>query len=476
MLAGTRSFHRAASPIPLLFFLVALPDEAFGREGRLLWEDRVDRGGTDSGGVVAARDGLVVAVGPSETRRGSADWAIAVRTYDGASGSMAWQDSIYSGRFQDGPGVVAIGAHIAVVGADPGIIRAYDLAAGTLLWEDHFAATKIGSVQALVIHDHELVATGYGGVGCFDADDFAGCDMTTRAYDVRTGKLLWKDLFNGFGGMDLGSSVAATEDVVVVTGNARPGGFDRSDGSAYVVRAYNADSGALAWQDIGPMLPTFPFGSQVAAGDGKVFVVGKDNRGDGLVRAYQPRTGAMLWTQAFSLAPAGLEGIPDIAFQVATQGARVVVAGYGSRVPVPPAGDVQNERDWVVNTYDARSGTLLWSDVHDVGRFPDEAVGGIAIQGGQAFAYGLVTRAPFVSAARDLLLRAYDLDSGRVLWQDEVDKGGFEIPWGTWFSGLAVDKGRMTILGSTRFSLPDRSLTSDWIVRTYSTSSPRNEH
>jgi len=207
-----------------------------------------------------------------------------------------------------------------------------------------------------------------------------------------------------------------------------------------------------------------------------VFVVGQDNNGDWLVRAYHPRTGAVLWTQTFHLAQAGLARIPDVAFQVATEGEHVVVAGYGSHVPVPPRRSVLNERDWVVNTYDARAGTLLWSDVLDVAHFPDEAVGGVAIHGGQAFAYGLVTRAPFVSAARDLLVRAYDLKSGQLLWQDQVDKGGFEIPWGTWFRGLAVDDGRLTILGSTLFSLPDHSLTSDWIVRTYDTSRTRDDH
>jgi hypothetical protein len=126
------------------------------------------------------------------------------------------------------------------------------------------------------------------------------------------------------------------------------------------------------------------------------------------------------------------------------------------------------ERDWVVNTYNAKTGDLLWSDVLDLAGALDEAVGGVAIFGRQVYVLGVVTRAPASAlASQDMLVRAYDSKTGRLLWQDEVDKGGSEFPWGTWFKGIAAESGRLTIVGTSVFRLPDRSLSADWIVRTY---------
>jgi len=152
-----------------------------------------------------------------------------------------------------------------------------------------------------------------------------------------------------------------------------------------------------------------------------------------------------------------LPGIFDYAWQIATDGHLVVVAGYGTRP--------WSRRDWVVNAYDAGDGILLWSDILDSAGGFDEAVGGVAFQGGQVFVHGVVDSG---SANLDLLIRAYEASSGRVLWQDHVDKdGGLEFPPGLWQVGLAADRSRVAIVGST-FG-PDGW---DWVVRTYDASKP----
>jgi hypothetical protein len=193
-----------------------------------------------------------------------------------------------------------------------------------------------------------------------------------------------------------------------------------------------------------------------------VFVVGRNDNADWLVRAYHPRTGTLLWEQTYHLADAALPDVFDAAFQVATDGRRLVVAGYGSHGP-----DVvsRESRDWVVNTYDAKTGELLWSDVLDLAGRLDEAVGGVTFHRGQIFAYGVVTG---VAGGSDLLIRAYDPRSGQVLWQDQVNKSEFdEWPAGIWLKSLAADYGRVTIVGASVIRHSDGRRNYDWIVRTY---------
>jgi outer membrane protein assembly factor BamB len=103
--------------------------------------------------------------------------------------------------------------------------------------------------------------------------------------------------------------------------------------------------------------------------------------------------------------------------------------------------------DWFVRAHDAGTGGTLWEDRLDGGGLRDEARA-VAVDGGRAFAAGVVRT---VATRNDFLVRAYDLDSGILLWERRVDRGG----WNDDASAIVAQDGRVFVagsLGSSRFS------------------------
>jgi glucose dehydrogenase len=448
----------------LAALLAAASQHAEARPGDLLWEDRFDPERVrDWPAGVAAGGGKVVVVaesGPWE------NLDILVRAYDGRTGAVAWEDRVDPAGGWDTPlSVVAGDAAVYVAGnvEDPlgtvaWLVRAYDLRSGALLWEDVHLDGSFASAETIALAGRQLVATGFGGTGCFP-----DCTWITRSYDARSGELLWDDRFDvpwddGAPSWDQGVGVAVTHGVVVTGGSGT--NLD-TELSSFLVRAFDGGSGELLWQDRhdgpGAFLNAV---HQLAASGGRVFAVGELDH-DWLVRAYRPRSGKLLWERTFALTEE--PAVFDVAWQVATDGKHVVVAGYGSHA------DSFVARDWVVNAYDAKSGRTLWSDVEDNGGV-DEAVGGVAIHDGQAFVSGAVVNA---SGGLDVQIRAYDVRSGRVRWEDQVAVASF--PPGIWYRGLAVQRDRVTIVGWAQMaddpSIPADGL--DTIVRTYDASNAR---
>ena len=135
----------------------------------------------------------------------------------------------------------------------------------------------------------------------------------------------------------------------------------------------------------------------------------------------------------------------------------VAVGGYGSTSPF------RSSRDWVVNTYDERSGRLLWSDHLGDPKFIDEGNGGMVVAGGRAIAFG-ITSDP--SGTVQWMVRSYDARRGQVLWQDRVVQGNLKSgPFGI-VIGLAASGGRVTAVGA--IDVPYANFTGfEWIVRTY---------
>ena len=94
-------------------------------------------------------------------------------------------------------------------------VRAYEAHSGLLLWEDHF--DRAGG------HDTDFgIAAGEGlVVAAGRTMDAAGnLDWTVRAYEPRTGTLLWEDHFDRAGGLEEAVAVAIAGGQVIVAGQS----------------------------------------------------------------------------------------------------------------------------------------------------------------------------------------------------------------------------------------------------------------
>jgi hypothetical protein len=117
---------------------------------------------------------------------------------------------------------------------------------------------------------------------------------------------------------------------------------------------------------------------------------------------------ALIWDSRVH--PSGKEGA---AKAVATDGARVYEAGWVDETGVGT--------NWMVRAQDAFFASQRWLDVADpAGR--DDAALAIAASGGKVFAVGAVTTAD----STDWMVRAYQGESGTILWQDQMDADGGE--------------------------------------------------
>jgi glucose dehydrogenase len=381
---------------------------AWAAAGDLLWVDRVDRSaGTGfDGGHAAAADGTrFFAAGQSTGVAGDTD--LIVRAYDQETGTLVWQD-VY----------------------DPagGFDFAYELAAGA------------GRVFA-------------GG----SSVTAAGRTFLVRAYDARTGALLWQDEVLGSGA----ANSVATDGARVFAG----GRLSRAPGdSDFLLRAYEARTGTVLWQD---QIDEGPAGrvGQLAVRGGRVYAAGFvgscneffDNGGDCdfLVRAYAARTGTLLWSDRHDL------GTYGIGRAVTVAGRLVVAVGYG--------GEFENS-DFIVRAYDAETGTLAWQDRVDKAGKIDKAFS-VTGGGGRVFAAGTGGDCRlFVEPGGDCdgLVRAYDAESGALLWEDRVDKGRDDLLGanvGVLSGGIALQGGRLYVTGGGGDCRWDAASNCDVLVR-----------
>ena len=152
--------------------------------------------------------------------------------------------------------------------------------------------------------------------------------------------------------------------------------------------------------------------------------------------------------------------------QLAVAEGTVLAAGYGSTEPFEDETFAHQYRDWVVRAYDAATGRLLWSDHSGSPSGADEANGGALIVGGHAYALGYTTDPQGV---QHTLLRAYELRSGRIDWQDEVSAPG--NPFGVTVT-LSAAGGKLTAASFVQGTRPSGStypdsLGRDVLIRTY---------
>ncbi|HEX2439753.1 MAG TPA: PQQ-binding-like beta-propeller repeat protein, partial [Methylomirabilota bacterium] len=158
--------------------------------------------------------------------------------------------------------------------------------AGDLLWQDQvdFAG---GADAALAV-----AAAGERVVAVGSAQNAAGnTDFVVRAYDAKTGALLWKDQVNAGGANDAASAVVIEGDVVVVGGTSQP----VTGSPRLILRAYAVKNGKLAWEDRSA-LQSF---NGLASVGSRVLITGTTATTTGatrlFVRGYVTKTGVIAW-------------------------------------------------------------------------------------------------------------------------------------------------------------------------------------
>jgi hypothetical protein len=408
--------------------------------GSLLWEDRFGAPETDEfpgQGAIAAGDRAVFV-------SGGAGGDVLVRAHRAKDGELLWADTFdRSGGFDDALGITLARGRVFVLGgADlpansrgTPLIRAYESETGRLLWHQELFAGD-GVFDSAVVRGRRVVAIG------------GNSAWLVQAYDTDTGAPLWGDRFgNGVSNRAIG--VAEHAGRVFVGGRARPPGATLN----WLVRAYDAASGQVLWEDYAGGGISGQ-ATSLAVGGNRVIAVGQCCASDWLVRTYDARTGEIQWEDVVDK---GGSAYPELALDVAILGGRAFVAGGGGagcKLEVA----AQENCDFIVRAYDLRSGRLLWEDQHDLSLF--DVSTSVAAEDGSVFAVGLGGNDCDNSGLTncDLLIRAYQPRSGRVLWEDQVDSG--ENDFG---QGVAAAGGRVFAAG---FIL-DLDFFTDLLLRAY---------
>jgi hypothetical protein len=430
--------------------------------GTLLWQDRFV-GGEDPAALVAVSGDRVFVVGKGPLQPG-ADTGWLVKAYDAGTGEVLWTDA-YSGfagienkgqTVTVGGGLVFAGGFVSkAASADEAMIRVYDEETGSVRWEDRFSyGASFASVNSVAVEEEKeegetlVYAVGRGLQADFTTAWFV------RAYDARTGVLVWKDLFHPTS-FDDALSVAIDQGRVFVSGFT----FDDTHLRHFAVRAYDGRTGSLLWQDVVPGFVMGFFGgdaaAQIVAKGNRVLAAGVITDATGYhfaVRAYETATGVLLWTDVVDTG----NGL-DSANSIALNGGRAFVVGQGG----PQCSfDTTSDCDWLIRTYDQDTGALLWEKRVDTNHQDDNAnvvlaCGDRVVVAGGA---GTDTNAPY----SDWLVQVLDAKNGALVWENLLPTPRtFAVPF-----GLAVADNRLFVTGATS-DIAGGTQNGDFIVRAH---------
>ena len=440
--------RRAAMAAALVGALLGSPGARAAREtaGALRWQDDFQApGGFGFASFLDVQGRRAFAAGTIVNEAGNPDFIL--RAYDLHRGEVLWSEEYDAAGGPDQAlttaasedGVFIAGRSAAQPGNFDFVVRAHDPATAALLWEDRFDATGRRDAAFWIAADQGRVfAVGQA------TNAARNSDFLVRAYDAKTGALLWTDQVDG-GGFDVANVVRVAGDRLLVGGNISTAG-----NAGFGVRVYEVSTGALLWEDRLDLGGHVGGAHGIAAQDGQVFVSGfavdAAGNADFVVRAYALDTGAVLWQDRFDSGP------DDEAFDVGVSAGRVVACGLAT------ASD--GSSDWIVRAYDAGTGAFVWGDRLDLGRA--DVAFDLDTRGSEVFVSGRGgTLARFGGAGgTDFLVRGYDIRDGSLLWQDRFDLAGGDDEAPT----TLVAKGDVAVVGG---DARNASGGIDFLVRAY---------
>ena len=281
-------------------------------------------------------------------------------------------------------------------------------------------------------------------------------DWVVRAYDAADGSLAWYDQRDMAGSGDGVYSLAADGERVFAGG----WGYEGSRGHA-VLRAFDARDGSMLWEDssrTGRAGNTFV--RRVKVDGGRVFagILHQETASgpiDSVIAAYRPVDGTRLWEAALDPAPRSV--LEDLhaadGYVVATgQGG---AACFDERLRVSDCAGV-------VRVFDAGRGTVRWSS--DLQLSPvDDAATMVTAEGGKVFVLGQQDATHPISGVGNVgrwVMHGFDAMSGALLWRSV---GG---PLESGVYNTVVDEGVLLTPGR---AVDERTNYWDLLVRAYDT-------
>ena len=281
------------------------------------------------------------------------------------------------------------------------------------------------------------------------------------ADDKSSGRIVWQDVVDYGGDFgDLATSLSVDEHRLFVAGTAAT-----TTSVGYFVRAYDAKTGELLWErnsvENNPELFIFTTARVVAHGN-RVFVgvsLGSELPISGFVYAFDARTGKLAWQDEIRTG-----GDADLIAGLATADGRVFAVADGGKQCLNDASPPSN-CNTVVRAYHAEKGKLLWEQEFDLSGVDDFATG-ITAEGNNV--YLSLTGGPATFPLGDAMgvwqVRALDASNGRLRWEhvvpSDVTIGDAERAL-----DLASQDGELFVVGRTLFDFG----CCDFTVRAYNT-------
>jgi hypothetical protein len=440
---------------------------ARSKPGDLLWEDRFDASRYEQAFSVATLNDSVFAAGFTRSASGfGRDFVI--RSYDARTGALEWQDQVDKGSDEFASGVVTDKQRVFVSGTTfiaghdyDWLLRAYDARSGDLLWENVFdlnGRSDFSRGTALAVGNGIVFLGGYG----TKADGNA--DWLVRAYNAASGALVWQDHYESGPNFDTAYTLVVDGDRLFAGGAAST----ESAGIA-VVRAYNARTGALLWQRDTPGIPDYTYTNTITVRDGRVFVgsVVPPNPAKfvSLVQAYDARSGALLWQDRIDKG-GDLDFIEQI---TADEGRLYAVSGGGQRCifeASPPS-----DCNAITRTYDAATGALLWERELDLSGIGIDDYASLVAAAGKRTVFVFSQKAatnyvPGCCVVGQWVVQAFDGATGELRWEStagELDSALYN---------MIIDHGRLLIPGR---SIDPATGNWDFIVRAYDARNPNSD-
>jgi len=441
-----------ASWLMTLLFLLSLGSAlAADREktspGTLLWENRGQIEPLGAGLAIAVDEDVVVASGnvcDDVVSVGSCNWF--VRAHDAKTGETLWEDRLNPGRFDrsqdvviDGDRVFASGWFQLPVVSGAGVdfvVRAYDLKRGTLLWQQQIDRGVVDIAERITARDGRVF-----GVGRTKGATGSNSDFAIFAFDAATGVELWESVTDVFQ-VDIAFTVTVDRDTVFAAGPVQ-------NFTSLLIRAYDARTGQLLWQD------EVPGGQMFVQGQGKLvtqrgllFVAGgiltQAGDQDFIVRAYDKKTGALRWVQQLDA------GGNDEALSLDVSGNRLFAGGYDA------CDAAFLSCSFSVRALAPKTGAVLWQDRFQATPGGDANVTAIVARGGLVFAGG---NAQDAAGLYQWTLRIYDAVSGALLGTELIASGGGSSN----LIGLSLAEDRLYATGTIGTS----AVSGDFTVRAY---------